>query len=378
MWYYLHHYFDPEFDHQNPKPKADSQGSANLYNLDYVQNVLAGQVLAELRPLTQDVTPLPDKQFIMKDPVLPVGANTEIDPNNPNRLLSSINGYVFYYNKEITVKHLLNIHHSVDMRTGNITFVGDIVVHGDVHSDFQIRACNLLVKGIIEDAFIRTLTDIIAEGGFKGARRAKLIAGNDIYLAFCETGEIRAQNKIHIAGSCLHCNLYATKDIFVEGRLQGGTIRAGNKIYVAKRLGCNANVPTRVVLGENPLISLAFTKAKQYILQLEEKLSRFEDMVAQNKSLTEDFTAWHKLLAKKLEICQNNFFALKKQIKDSSTANEAMLVVPGEVMPGVEITIGQARFCVEQPMSDVRFCLQDDEIIAHYPALPPKARHVSS
>ena len=169
----------------------------------------------------------------------------------------------------------------------------------------------------------------------------------------------------------------ATKDILVEGRLQGGTIRAGNKIYVAKRLGCNTNVPTRVVLGENPLISLAFTKAKQYILQLEEKLSRFEDMVAQNKSLTEDFTAWHKLLAKKLEICQNNFFALKKQIKDSSTANEAMLVVPGEVMPGVEITIGQARFCVEQPMSDVRFCLQDDEIIAHYPALPPKARHVS-
>lgn len=204
MWYYLHHYFDPEFDHQNPKPKADSQGSANLYNLDYVQNVLAGQIVAEIRPLTQDVDPMPDKQFIMKDPVLPVGANTEIDPTNPNRLLASVNGYVFYYNKEITVKHLLNIHHSVDMRTGNITFVGDIVVHGDVHSEFQIRASNLLVKGIIEDTFIRTTIDLIAEGGFKGATIAKLIAGNDIYLAFCETGEIRAQNKIHISGSCMH------------------------------------------------------------------------------------------------------------------------------------------------------------------------------
>lgn len=378
MWYYLHHYFDPEFDHQNPKPKADSQGSANLYNLDYVQNVLAGQIVAEIRPLTQDVTPMPDKQFIMKDPVLPAGANTEIDPSNPNRLLASINGYVFYYNKEITVKHLLNIHHSVDMRTGNITFVGDIVVHGDVHSDFQIRACNLLVKGIIEDAFIRTTTDIIAEGGFKGSKQGKLVAGNDIHLAFCETGEIRAKNKIRIAGSCMHCNLYAAKDILVEGRLQGGTIQAGNKIYIAKRLGCNANVPTRVVLGKNPLLVRSFAEVKQQILQMEDKLARFEDMVAQNSSLAENFATWYKLLGKKLEICQNNFFALKKQLKETSTAEEAMLVVPGEVMPGVEITIGEAHFYVDQPMHDVRFCLQNDEITAHYPALPPKARNAYS
>ena len=87
MWYYIRHYFDPDFDHLHLKPIADSKGRVNLRNLNYVQNVVKGQVLAEVLPIAENMSPLPERRFIMRDPILPAGANTEPDPKNPNRLL---------------------------------------------------------------------------------------------------------------------------------------------------------------------------------------------------------------------------------------------------------------------------------------------------
>ena len=48
--YYLRHYFNPDFDYLNLKPGGDS-GATDVYSLGYVQNVIAGQVLAEILPL---------------------------------------------------------------------------------------------------------------------------------------------------------------------------------------------------------------------------------------------------------------------------------------------------------------------------------------
>lgn len=372
MWYYIRHYFDPDFDHLHLKPIADSTGRVNLRNLNYVQNVVKGQVLAEVLPIAENMSPLPERRFIMREPILPAGANTEPDPKNPNRLLSSINGFVFYYNKEITVKHLLNVRRNIDLHTGNIVFVGDLAVHGNVTSEFELRANNVMVKGIIEAAFIRTNGSIIGEGGFKGSQEGKLIAEKDIRLAFAETGEIRAKDKVAIDGSCLHCNIY-TGSLMVRGRLAGGTIRARHKVYVAHQLGLISALPTMVVLGQDPFLFRLVRKIKKDQARLQEKMDKFEAVRFRMEEKGEEFIPDknYLLVQKKLEVLQEKILRLQPHLNEADMS-ESILIVPGEVLPGVVVTIGDVSLKIQEPKRNVHIRRIGDEIVIREPAIVHK------
>ena len=54
MAYYLHHYFTPDFNHKHLRPVPLADGNVDAFNLGYVQNVVAGQVLADLTPLPEN------------------------------------------------------------------------------------------------------------------------------------------------------------------------------------------------------------------------------------------------------------------------------------------------------------------------------------
>ncbi|MBQ4133286.1 MAG: DUF342 domain-containing protein [Desulfovibrionaceae bacterium] len=366
MWYYIRHYFDPDFDYHHLKPVADSKGKVNMRNLNYVQNVVKGQVLAEILPLDHNTSPMPEKRFIMRNPVLPMGANTMVDPKTPHRLLAAQNGFVFYYNRQITIKHLLNVRRSIDMHTGNITFVGDLAVHGDVSSKFELRACNVLVKGIIESAVIRSEGSIVGEGGFKGSQTGKLIADRDVRLAFAETGEIRAGHNIAIDGSCLHCNIFSGANLLVQGRLAGGIIRARHKVYVSHRLGLPGTVLTRVVLGQNPFIYRSIKKLEKEQERLIQKMYNLEALHKKEQEKNGEAappSRQYKLVTKKLEVLKHQLAALRPQLNEEHQYKDCMLIVPGEILPGVLVTIGDVSLRIQRPEQNVQICRIGDEIV---------------
>ena len=107
MPYYLQHYFDPDFDYLNRKPtSAAVHGQiSSLHTLGFVQNVIDGQIIAEIIPL-ESAGPNPDPRFIMDTPHFPAGDNVKVDPSYPQYLLAATNGYVFYYQGKMTVKNL--------------------------------------------------------------------------------------------------------------------------------------------------------------------------------------------------------------------------------------------------------------------------------
>ena len=375
MWYYIRHYFEHSFDHTHLKPLADARGSINLRNLNYVQNAVKGQVLAEVLPLTKDMSPLPEKRFIRSEPTLPMGPNTAINPENPNQLISTINGFVFYNHNEITVKHLLNVRRDIDLHTGNIAFVGDLAVYGDVHSEFELRANNILVKGIIEGAFLRAVGSIVGEGGLKGGQSGKVIADGDIRLAFAETGEIRAQGKVAIDGSCMHCNIYSGSDVVVQGRLLGGVVRARKKVFVSSRAGLASDTQTQIILGEDPFIYRMLRKNEEEYQRVSSLLESYEKLIEHHKKANNhDFEKKYKLIAKKKEIYCKKVHDLKQQLATSCSTKDAMLIVPGEILPGVTVTIGGVSLKIEKPETNVRLKLVNGEIVIRYPAIPKKSR----
>ena len=319
MWYYIRHYFEHSFDHTHLRPLANAKGTINLRNLNYVQNAVAGQVLAEVLPLTKDVSPLPEKKFIRSEPTLPIGPNTAIDPENPHRLISTINGFVFYHNNQITVKHLLNVRRDVDLHTGNIAFVGDLAVHGDVHSEFELRANDILVKGIIEGAFLRSTGSIVGEGGFKGGQSGKIIADGNIRLAFAETGEIRAHGKVAVDGSCMHCNIYSGSDIVVQGRLLGGVARARKKVFVSTCVGLANDTQTQIILGEDPFLNRMLRKNKDEYQRVSNILESYEQLKEREQNAND------QAFEKKIQTyCQEKRNLLQKHIRLKKTTGRKL------------------------------------------------------
>ena len=368
-FYYLRHYFDPDMDHLALKPRVNSGDEVDRYNLGYVQNAISGQVLAEIVPLTEiRNTPLTslDPRFFLSEPTLPQGPNTRIDPQYPQYLLADANGYVFYYDKLITVKKLLNVRGDVDFHTGNIFFVGDMAVHGNVRAGFEVQANRILVKGMVEGGVVRARGDLALQGGARGgvSARCLLTAGGNLRLPFVEKAELRAGSTIYIERTCQHATVFAGAHLVVKDRLQGGTIRARNTIYVANQLGTPTAAPTAIFLGYN---ALRIRQLEKLDVRLNDLTTRVAHYTAVAGHLPPDATTTTRKLAmarQKLVLFQQRRQELWTMLAaDEQQASTCCLVVPGTVHPGVEVSIGRASLTVDTVYTNVVFRLQGDAVV---------------
>lgn len=372
MQYYLRHYFNPDFDYLRPKPGIDEDGeSSDLYSLGYVQNVIAGQLLAEVIPLEQAGAE-PDPRFVLSRPVLPGGANTRVDPAYPNYLLSTSNGYVFYNNGKITVKRLLNVRQDVSFRTGNIFFVGDMAVHGSVRSGFSVQANNLRIMGMVEGGVARARRDLMVDGGARGGagQHCLLDAGDKLLTPFLEKIEARARGNMVVEKYCLYSTVYAGANMVVREQVYGSTINAYGSVYVGRQLGNKAAISTKIYLGYDPLSIRQLEKIDKIISGLSQSITHLKAVAGH---LPPDANEASRKLARLVEqrerIMKQRTELWSKLYLDENYMQNCRLMVPGKVYPGVEISVGRAFMLVERPYENVLFRLCYDDIIVE--PLPP-------
>lgn len=382
--YYLHHYFDPDFSHVRLTPAEGADNVIDPHYLGYVQNVVAGQVLAELINLDDFPDTTRDPRFIYQERHLPVGPNCAQHRENPDKIVATANGYVFYNKGLISVKKLLNVRSNVGFHTGNIFFVGDVAVHGDVLTNFAVYAGNVLVKGHIESAKVKAAGDIVCLSGIKGANTSAIEdgpvksadaegyvpstlieSGGNVRLPFCEHVQVRARGDVVIDGACLHSTLYVGGNLVVKGRLQGGAVYANNVVYVEGQLGSDYTTTTKIMMGYDPFDFLVMQKLESQIAYLKDRLAYFERMAARNEVMEQEYSPRVTLTTRKLQIAHAKRNSLWRKFSvDEQNAPKCRIVVPGRVMPGCEIGIARAFHKTHDRDSDVIFTLVDDEIVS--------------
>ena len=382
--YYLHHYFDPDFSHINRAPVEGTDGSADLRFLGYVQNVIAGQVLAEAINLEAFPHIKTDPRFLYPAKHLPIGPNSALHPENPDKIVATANGYAFYHNGLITVKKLLNVRNNVGFHTGNIFFVGDLAVHGNVQTGFAVQAANVLVKGHIESAKVKGVGDVVCLAGVKGDNISAVADGpqktyealrqtpstliqadGNLRLPFCEHVQLRAKGNIIIDGSCLHSTLYVGGNLVIKGRLQGGAVYANGLIYVEGQLGADHSVPTKIMMGYAPFDFLALQKLEHRIAYFKDRLEFFERMAKRNQVMEQEYALRIELTSMKLNILREKHRALwRKFVVDEEHAPKCRIVVPGKIMPGCEIGIARSFLKTTYMEYDTTLKLVGDEIVS--------------
>ncbi len=348
----------------NLQPRPGRDKKTDLYNLGYVQNVQEGQLLAEFVPL--DSIQEPDARYIYEKSSFPMGQNTYIDPQNPHRLLAEKQGYVLYNDEKILVKAVLNLHSDISFRTGNITFIGDTNIFGNVRAGFNVYGENVIINGMVEGGNVQANQDLAIAGGARGgvAKRCILKAKNTVRLSFAEKIEVRTRGNVLVNRYALHSNIYAGTNAIIQEHLIGGNLHALKGVYVGQRLGNKAYVSTRIFLGYDPLLIRKLEKIDQRISELSEKMHHINAVAGHLPPDTNDLTRKLANMRKKTDaylLSRNSVWATLHEQQD--ILQHCKVVAAGEVFPGVEIAIGRSFLQVNEPMRCVEFSLQDDEII---------------
>ncbi|QLA17904.1 FapA family protein [Desulfolutivibrio sulfoxidireducens] len=366
MRHYLKFHFDPAFDRRTLTPRRRQDGTVDLYDLGYVQNVLAGEVLAEWLPA--DRAPAgADRRAFFTEKVFPYGLGCTPDPGNPDRLVASVNGYVAFDSGRIMVRRNLVVPGDVGFHTGNIVFVGDVVVEGAIRAGFEVVGRNVTVKGLVEGARIRASGSVAAEAGIKGSDNAVIRAGANLRTRFCENAELHAGKNLLVDGSSMLCHLYVGGKLAVKERLVGGTATCAGAVYVGEALGGGLRTQTRLLLGYDPELISKDRSLRRKIQRVTERVLSLRREGGPGGRLGSEAAAELEEMEKKLaayHILRHRLWLNRHGGEDFSVCR---VIVPGVVGANVEIGIGETSLDAPDGARDVLFRYVDGDIVMSSP-----------
>ena len=132
-----------ETDRTNLKLKETANGQVDFKELNLIQNVVAGQplavkILAQRGKGGKTITGRYLEARNGKDIPIPLGQNTVLDKDG-RTVLAEKSGHVMLMADKITVEEVYEVP-GVNIKTGNITYMGTVVCRGNVDDGFNIKA----------------------------------------------------------------------------------------------------------------------------------------------------------------------------------------------------------------------------------------------
>lgn len=367
------------------KPKELVDGRVDFYNLDLIQNVEAGQVLAEKIPPTEGSPgfnvigeELLPRQG--KDVFLAAGKNVELI-NDGLTAISSTNGHVVLQGNKISVSNVLEIKSDVDFSTGNIDFNGSVFVKGSVNDGFTVKAdADIEIQGSVSGGFIHCGGNLKVKNGVIGRNKGMIVCRGSIYTQFIENASVTAGQDIVVGEAIMHSNVSAGKTVSVGGKgvIVGGIVRAGEEI-LAKIVGSGLATTTELEAGVNPHLRLEYAKAKQELVVKESELDKVDKALKllkqMQRTLQDKFPAEKKAVLIKVSQAQSQLVkdveALKNELENMAyqieESEKGRIMVEGVLHSGVKVTIGSAVMQVQDDTKFVCLTKKGEEIeIASY------------
>ncbi len=355
------------------RPKELVDGRVDFYNLDLIQNVEAGQVLAEKIPATPGSAgfTVTGEELLPrqgKDVMLAAGKNVELI-NDGLVAVATANGHVLLSGNKISVSNVLEIKGDVDFSTGNIDFNGSVVVKGSVNDGFTVKADgDIEIQGSISGGFIHCGGNLKVKNGVVGRNKGMIVCRGSVYTQFIENASVTSGQDIVVGEAIMHSNASAGKTVTVGGKgvIVGGVVRAGEEIQ-AKIAGSNLATATDLEAGINPHLRLEYAKSKTEMVAKETELDKTNkalNLLKQMQAVMRDnFPADKKAvlvkvaqaqaqLLKDVEAVKNQLETMEMEIEQSERGR---IMIEGIIHPGVKVTIGSASMHIKD---DVKFaCL---------------------
>ena len=231
-----------ETDPKKLKAKISETGQINYKELNQIQNVIADQPLAQKIPAERGKGGktlfgryLEAKNG--KDIQIQLGANVHLDRDGVT-IKADIDGEVMLVNGKVTVEPIKYLD-AVNVKTGDVKFVGTVVIKGNVEEGYKVEATNIEVNGIVDKSRLEATGNIIVRQGIFGKGEGYIKAGKSLWAKFINETTVEVEENVIVYDSIVNSNVTAMKNIVVKGKkaqIIGGHLLATEEIC-AKKIG---------------------------------------------------------------------------------------------------------------------------------------------
>lgn len=264
------------------KPVEDENGNVDYKNLGLVRNIYRGTQIAKITMPTEgepgtDIMGKQVKQKLGVAASFTVGKGTEL-VNDGTEIIASVDGNLTYSGGAFNIEESLLIRGDVDVSSGNIDFIGDIVVKGNVMEGFAVTSKkNITIQGTVTNGTVTADGNITVKlGSINSTLHSE--KGN-IKLDFCENSKLYAAGNVE-ASAFVGGEVFAGKCITASGKgiLMGGKYTALENV-TASVIGSESYAKTMVTLGNNAVLTEEMEGHHHKIAEMEDKLDQLGKII---------------------------------------------------------------------------------------------------
>ena len=326
--------------------KVDEKGQVDYTTLNIVQNVEAGAVICRIIPPTEGVDghSVTDQVLTAKNgraASAPRGRNTTISEDG-TALVATRAGHVEFTGRTFEIKPMLEIGGNVDFSTGNINFLGDVHIHGDVCSGFTVRAMgSIWVGGVIEaGSTVEAGGDLTVVKGILGDGTTTVRAHRCIFSKYIENATIYVRENLQ-TDAIINGSIYCDGEVLVRsgrGTIMGGRVWAAKKVS-ATAVGAKSECRTSIALGGLPCTNFEREQVRKELKELEMELEKLECQLDSpvKASLLSKVRMKLNTAELRLQQLEEDLIDIKAELKDRG---EDGRLECGVAYAGTEISIG--------------------------------------
>ena len=346
-----------ETDPKKLKAQVDEEGKVDYKKLNNIQNVIADQPLAQKIPAERGKGGktlfgryLEAKNG--KDIQIQLGANVKLDRDGVT-IKAEIDGEVMLVNGKVTVEPVKYLD-AVNVKTGDVKFVGTVVIKGNVQEGYKVEATNIEVNGIVDKSRLEATGNIIVRQGIFGKGEGFIKAGKSLWAKFINDTTVEVEENVIVSDSIVNSSVTAMKNIVLRGKkaqIIGGHLLATEEICARKVGSPGGGTETILEVGIDPrakkrleeLQNLQAKSTKEYencdldIQTLEQQKKLRKKLPQEKEEKLKTLKERCEQISEELEKMTDEINKIQEHLRDLKAIGKVK--VEGDVYAGVKIYI---------------------------------------
>lgn len=370
---YVEYLFNPD---KVAKPTEDEHGDVDFKDLGLVTNIFRGTRIATVHE------PTPGEEgynvlgeIVEQKPGSPanvtLGNGTELSPDG-HYIVAAVDGNLVFQNGSFVVNEDLNISGDVGFSTGNIDFIGNVIIGGNVFEGFKVTSKkSVTIRGAATSA------EIIAGGDVTirlGCLQSRVDCNGSFKADFCENSRIKGRGDVQ-ANSFVGCEVFTEGKIIATGKgiISGGSYTAMENIE-ASVIGSNSYIKTDITVGSNAVLTAERGKAVVRADKLEaavEQLTKVIEILTEKQKQGEALSPKHEQMKSeslRTKIMTQNeikkIYARMEEIDEElSHKQNISITCKKRFYPGTTIRIDAYTYTVTAVYENSKATVLDDKIV---------------
>ncbi|WP_230199576.1 DUF342 domain-containing protein [Bacillus testis] len=364
---------EDQIDSRNDEDKV-----LNLRNVMTIPSVKNGQLLAEIVPPSLGVPGMDVKGKILsaKDgrPLKwKAGKNVLFHLNN---VYATLDGQVSITSNTVNVFPIFEVDSDLDLKTGNIDFIGNVVIRGDVPAGYQIQAGgDIKVSGLVEGSHLKAGGSIYIEGGIAGGNRGITEAGSYIYASYLNQAHCKAGDSVYVDSSILHSKIECGGSVICKkGHVIGGEISALKSVE-ALDFGNHHYMHTHIFAGDSQRYMEQEATLQKKIAVLNEslvKLASLSEKMKNKNQFAVSISNQDRMMMEKQKVTVRSYTKQLEELEEELVSlqelkiahEESFVKSQGTMYPNTELHFGKYSKKIHANTSRVKMVLSQGEIVS--------------